>query len=80
VAWNGLAQVRYQWMALMNEVMNLRVSQNAGNFLSGLSSTAQPHRVSSNSGSYEEFCLSTDVTEESVKSRSTFQKNMSLHF
>jgi len=31
--WIGLAQDRNRWQALMNAVMNLRVPQNAGNFL-----------------------------------------------
>jgi hypothetical protein len=32
---NDLAQDRDGWRALLNTVMSLRVSQNAGNFLSG---------------------------------------------
>jgi hypothetical protein len=31
--WIGLAQYRDRWQALVNAVMNLRVQQNAGNFL-----------------------------------------------
>jgi hypothetical protein len=33
VDWIGLAQDRYRWRALVNSVMNLRVLQNAGNYL-----------------------------------------------
>jgi hypothetical protein len=51
VDWIGLAQDKYRWRAVVNSVMNLRVTQNAGNLPSGctscgLSSGTQLHRVS----------------------------------
>jgi hypothetical protein len=50
VDWIGLAQDMNRWRALVNLVLNLRVSENAGKFLSGyttggLSSSAQLRRV-----------------------------------
>jgi hypothetical protein len=49
--WIDLAEDREQWRALVNTVMNLRVPQNAGNFLNncttcGFSRRAQLHEVS----------------------------------
>jgi hypothetical protein len=44
--WIGLSQYRNKWRVVVNSVMNLRVPQNAGKLLSGLPSSAQPHRVS----------------------------------
>jgi hypothetical protein len=46
--WIDLVQERNQWRALVNTVMNLRVPQNVGNFLSscttgGFSRRAQVH-------------------------------------
>jgi hypothetical protein len=35
VDWIQMAQDRDRWGALVSAVMNLRVSQNAGNFLTG---------------------------------------------
>jgi hypothetical protein len=46
VDWIGLAQDWNRWRALVNSVLNLRVPRNAGKLSSGLSSSAQLHRVS----------------------------------
>jgi hypothetical protein len=51
VDWIGLAKDRNKWRALVNLVLNLRVPRNAGKLSSGLassglSSSAQLHRVS----------------------------------
>jgi hypothetical protein len=44
--WIGLAKDRNRWRALVISVLNLRVPWNAGKLSSGLSSSAQLHRVS----------------------------------
>jgi hypothetical protein len=51
VDWIGLDRDRDRWRALVNVVMNLRVSYNAGKLSSGyiiggLSSSSRLHRVS----------------------------------
>jgi hypothetical protein len=51
VDWIGLAKNRYRWRILVNSVLNFRVPRNAGKLSSGLSSSglsssAQLHRVS----------------------------------
>jgi hypothetical protein len=46
VDWIGLAKDRNRWRAVVNSVLNLRVTLNAGKLSSGLSSGAQLHRVS----------------------------------
>jgi hypothetical protein len=51
MGWIDLAQNRDQWRELVNTVMNIRVPQNAGKFLSscktgGFSRRAQVHEVS----------------------------------
>jgi hypothetical protein len=48
--WDGmdctdLAQDRDQWMTLMNTVMNLRVPQNAGKYLSSCTIGGFPRRA-----------------------------------
>jgi hypothetical protein len=50
MGWIGLTEYMDKWRALVNAVMNLRVSYNAGRFSSGcptggLSSSARPKRV-----------------------------------
>jgi hypothetical protein len=45
VGWIGLAKDRNRWRALVNSVLNLQVPCNAGKLSSGLSSSAQLHRV-----------------------------------
>jgi hypothetical protein len=46
VDWIGLAQDRNRRRALVNWELNLRVARNAGKLSSGLSSSAQLHRIS----------------------------------
>jgi hypothetical protein len=46
VDWIGPAKDRNRWRALVNSVLNLWVPWNAGKLSSGLSSSAQLHRVS----------------------------------
>jgi hypothetical protein len=45
VDWIGLAKDRNRWRGLVNSVLNLQVPWNAGKLSSGLSSSAQLHRV-----------------------------------
>jgi hypothetical protein len=47
VDWIGLAKDRNRWRTLVSSVLNLWVPRNAGKRSSGLSSSAQLHRVSS---------------------------------
>jgi len=42
MGWIDLAQVRYRWWALVKATMNLRVPQNAGNFLTSLEPVSFP--------------------------------------
>jgi hypothetical protein len=58
VDWIDLAQVADHWRALVKTVMNLRVPQSVGNFLSGcitggLSISAQFHSLQINRGSVQ---------------------------
>jgi hypothetical protein len=71
VDWIGLAQDRNGWRALVNSILNLRVPCNAGKLSSGvtssgLSSSAQLHRVS-----YETVVTRGDI----VKSETAFSND-----
>jgi hypothetical protein len=46
VDWNGLAQERNRWKALVNLIFDIQVPLNAGKLLSGLLNSAQLQRVS----------------------------------
>ena len=43
--WIGLAQDRYRWRTLVSAVMNLRVPQNAGNFLTNCKPVSSSRRT-----------------------------------
>jgi hypothetical protein len=45
VDWIDMAQDRDQWRALVNTILNLRVSLNAGKFLSGCTSGGSSRRA-----------------------------------
>jgi hypothetical protein len=55
--WIELAQGRDQWSALVNTVMNLRVTQNAGSSLVAVQLAASQERLSSVSKHYSLHCV-----------------------
>jgi hypothetical protein len=58
--WIHLAQYRGQWRALVNTIMNLRVPQNVGKFLSGLATGGFPRRTQLRGMSELVNCISED--------------------